>query len=121
MGETPQEKAEIEMWSRRIEYGLMDAVATYFHHATPGLGKLELYQNVDWGKKNAERSLATMLLLNQELQGKKFIAGNTFTIADITALCAVDFAAFVGILIPEDCLNLKRWYKDISSRPSAKA
>jgi glutathione S-transferase len=121
MGETAQEKAEIEMWSLRIEHGLMDAIATYFHHATPGLGKLETYQNKDWGEKSKERALATMLLLNQILQDKKFIAGNTFSIADITTLCAVDFAAFVNISIPKDYLNLTRWYIDVSSRSSAKA
>lgn len=45
MGETPTEKAEIEMWQRRVEQTLFDTVAAYFHHATPGLGTLELYQN----------------------------------------------------------------------------
>lgn len=121
MGKSPQEKAEIEMWSRRVEYGLMDTVAAYFHHATFGLGELETYQNVDWGKKNYERAIATIWLLDQVLGDRKFIAGDVFSIADITALCAMDFAIFVNIPIPEECLNMKRWYMETSSRPSAKA
>jgi glutathione S-transferase len=121
MGKTPQEKAEIEMWSRRVEYGLMDTVAAYFHHATFGLGELETYQNLDWGKKNHERAIATIWLLDQVLRDRKFIAGDVFSIADITALCAMDFAIFVNIPIPDECLNMNRWYMETSSRPSAKA
>jgi glutathione S-transferase len=121
MGKTPQDKAEIEMWSRRVENGLMDTVAAYFHHATSGLGKLETYQNVDWGNKNSERAIATIWLLDRVLRDRKFIAGDVFSIADITTLCAMDFAIFVNIPIPEECLNIKRWYTEISSRPSAKA
>lgn len=121
MGKTPQEKAEIEMWSRRIEYGLMDAVAAYFHHATLGLGELETYQNVDWGKKNREKAIENIWFLDHILQNRRFIVGDVFSIADITALCAIDFAIFVNIAIPEECLNVKRWYNDVSSRPSAKA
>ena len=121
IGKTPEEKAEIEMWQRRIEFGLMETVVAYFHHATPGLGELETYQNLEWGHKNRDYAIATIRLLDQVLSDKKFIAGDTFTIADITGLCAIDFAAFVNIAIPEDCFHVKRWYTDISSRPSAKA
>jgi glutathione S-transferase len=121
MGTIPQEKAEIEMWQRRVEYGLMETVAAYFHHATPGLGELETYQNVEWGQKNREKAVTTIQLLDKVLWGRTFIAGEKFSIADITGLCAVDFAAFVKIAIPEDCLNVKRWYAEISSRSSAKA
>ncbi len=121
MGKTPQEKAEIEMWQGRIENGLMETVAAYFHHATPGLGELETYQNVEWGQKNREKAIATIQFLDQVLSDRKFIAGDAFSVADITGLCSTDFAAFVNIAIPEDCINVKRWYTDISSRPSAKA
>lgn len=119
MGTVSKEKAEIEMWQRRVEYGLLDAVAAYFHHATPGLGNLETYQNPDWGRKNRDKAVETMQLLNRVLKDRKFIAGDKFSIADITGLCAVDFAAFVDINIPENCLNLKRWYQEVSDRPSA--
>ncbi len=60
MGRTPEEQAAVDMWQRRVEDGLMNAVGAYFHHATPGLGKIELYQNKEWGEKNRERAIATM-------------------------------------------------------------
>jgi glutathione S-transferase len=54
-------------------------------------------------------------------KGRQFIAGDHYTIADITALCALDFARFAGIELPEACANLKRWHGAVSSRPSAQA
>lgn len=121
MGTTPEESAEIEMWHRRIENSLMVAVATYFHHATPGLGELETYRNASWGQKNREKAIATFDLLDEVLKNRRFFAGDAFSIADITGLCAVDFAHFVNIPVPEECLNVKRWYAEVSSRPTASA
>lgn len=121
MGETPVEKAVVEMWQRRVESTMFDTVATYFHHGTPGLGALELYQNDGWGKKNREHFLAGMRKLDAHLEKRDFVAGDKFSIADITAVCAVDYGAFVDETIPEDCTNLRRWYDTVSSRPSAAA
>jgi glutathione S-transferase len=59
--------------------------------------------------------------LNEQLAGKEFIAGNFFSIADITTLVLVDFAAWMKITIPEDATHLRRWYDAVSSRPSAAA
>ena len=121
MGRAPKEQAAIDMWQRRVEDGLMNAVGAYFHHATPGLGKIELYQNKEWGEKNRERAIATMHWLDQELADRQFIAGERFSIADITALCGIDYARFCGIGIPAAYTNLQRWYDQVSSRPSAGA
>ncbi len=121
MGDTPAEQAAVSMWQRRVEEGLMDASTTYFHHATPGLGELELYQNKDWGMKSRERTIATMKWLDKELAGKPFIAGSSFSIADITALCAIDFVMFAEIATLDSYPNLKRWYGEVSARDSAKA
>lgn len=121
MGGTPAEQANVSMWQRRVEEGLMDASVAYFHHATPGLGELELYQNKDWGMKNHERTIATVKTLDAELADKKFIAGDDFSIADITALCAIDFAVFAEIVSVDDYPNVKRWHDDVSARDSAKA
>jgi glutathione S-transferase len=60
-------------------------------------------------------------VLEKRLAESEFIATERFTIADITALCAVDFARVVNIKISEEQTNLKRWYNAVSSRPSAKA
>lgn len=121
MGSSPEQKARVEMWQRRVESSLMNAVATYFHHATPGLGELETYQNPDWGKHCRDRAVATMKLLDDELASREFIAGDDFSIADITALCAIDFAKAIDIAIPAGYANLQRWHAAVSSRPSASA
>jgi len=116
MGDTPAEQAAVSMWQRRVEEGLMDASTTYFHHATPGLGELELYQNKDWGMKSRERTIATMKWLDKELAGKPFIAGSSFSIADM-----IDFVMFAEIATLDSYPNLKRWYGEVSARDSAKA
>ncbi len=120
-GTTPAEKAAVEMWQRRVEGGLMATVSTYFHHATRGLGTLETYQNKEWGEKSGERAVASMHLLDTQLEDKAFIAGDGFSIADITALCAIDFARDCGIDVPSDAANLRAWYDRVSSRQSASA
>ena len=57
--------------------------------------------------------------LNARLANQKYIAGDNYSIADITALCAIDFAKLLEIELPEDYEHARRWYADVSSRPSA--
>ncbi len=121
MGRTAEEKALIEMWQRRVENSLTNTVATYFHHATEGLGEPDRYRNREWGEKNKEKASSTMKQLNNQLAENKYIAGDKFSIADITALCAIDFAAAVNISIPDKCHHLTRWYSEVSQRQSAAA
>jgi len=118
MGDSPAEKATIEMWERRVAQTLFDTVAFCFHHGTEGLGELELYQNKEWGEKNREFFRSGLEKLNDLLGERDFIAGKNFSVADITAYCAVGYAAYVDEDIPEDCSNLRRWYTNISQRPS---
>lgn len=121
LGATPADQGKIDMWQRRVEEGLFNSILTYFHHATPGLGDLELYQNKDWGENNRERAHKTMRWLDRELANRPYVAGDAYSIADITALCGIDFCKFVELDIPADCANLQRWYDEVASRPSAAA
>ena len=121
MGSTAEEKAAVEMWQRRVENSLANTVATYFHHATEGLGEQDRYRNKEWGEKNREKAISAMRQLEIQLAKNKFIVGDKFSIADITALCAIDFAAAVNIPIPDECRHLKRWYAEVSQRQSAAA
>jgi len=121
MGITAEEKARIEMWQRRVENSLANTVATYFHHATNGLGEPDRYRNKEWGEKNREKAISAMKQLEIQLAENKFIAGDKFSIVDITALCAIDFAAAVNISIPDECHHLTRWYSEVSQRQSAAA
>ena len=121
MGSTAEEKASIEMWQRRVEQSLANALGTYFHHATDGLGEADRYRNKEWGEKNRETAMKSMQQLHEQLAENEFIAGDTFSVADITALCAIDFAAAINIPMPGSLQHLKRWYAAVSQRQSAAA
>ena len=121
-GETPKERAVIHMMQRRAEADLLDAVATYFHQATPGLGPdIEGEQCAEWGERQRTRALSGMRYFDEVLAEKPFIAGDNFTMADITAFAGLIFADFAKIDVPAECTNLKAWRERVASRPSAAA
>ena len=118
-GRNAKERAVIHMMQRRAEAGLLDAAATFFHHATPGLGpSIEDYQNHEWGEKNRERAVAGMRYLDQVLATQPFLAGDRFTMVDITAFAGLAYAAFAQIEIPAGLDRLTSWRERIASRPS---
>ncbi|MEM8838106.1 MAG: glutathione S-transferase [Pseudomonadota bacterium] len=118
-GKTPQERGVIGMMQRRVESGLLEAVGTYFHVATDGLGPdLERVHNKEWGNMQRERALATMHYLDDVLKSQAYIAGDRFTDADITAIAGLKFAAFAKIDIPANLTALKEWYDRVQKRPS---
>jgi len=118
-GRNAKERAVIHMMQRRAEAGLLDAAATFFHHATPGLGpRIEDYQNREWGEKNRERAVASMRYLDQVLAAQPFLAGDRFTMVDITAFAGLAYAAFAQIEIPAGLDRLASWRERIASRAS---
>ncbi len=120
-GRTAKERAVIHMMQRRAEAGLLDAVGAYFHHATPGLGpKLETNQCSEWGVRQKEQAIAGMKYLDGVLAKQPYLAGATFSMADITAFAGLGFADFAKIEIPGDCANLKGWRARVAERPSIK-
>jgi glutathione S-transferase len=121
-GGTARERAIIHMMQRRTEAGLLDAVASYFHHATPGLGpQIETYQNKEWGERNRERAVEGMRYLDAVLGKQTFVAGDRFTMADITAYAGLIFADFAKIAIPAELSNLVSWRANVGARPSVKS
>ena len=118
-GRNAKERAVIHMMQRRAEAGLLDAAATFFHHATPGLGpRIEDYQNREWGEKNRERAVAGMRYLDQVLGAQPFLAGDRFTMVDITAFAGLAYAAFAKIDVPAGLDRLTSWRQRIAGRPS---
>lgn len=98
------------MMNLRAENGLMNAVGAYFHHATPGLGPdLETWQCAEWGNRQKEVAAATMVYLDRVLEKSAFIAGERFSIADITAFAGLVFADFAKLEIPETLRHLQAW------------
>ena len=121
-GTTPLEKGTIHMMSRRAELELLDAISVYFHHATPGLGpKVELYQNAEWGLRQRDRALRAMAYFDGLLKTQPYIAGTTFSMADITVIGAFIFAAIVKLEVPTQFTALHAWHRRMQERPSVQA
>jgi glutathione S-transferase len=121
MGKDFREQAFIEMWNRRIELGLFGTAGRAFQH-TNELFKERLKQIPEYGESQREATKQQMKWLDAQIGSKPFIAGDRFTIADITAEVGVDFAAqMAGVPIDPALKNLTRWHQAVSSRPSAKA
>ena len=121
MGIDARDRALVEMWQRRMELELMQPISHCFRHTNEALKPLEPVQVGEWGELNRSRAEARMRQLDGELAGHPFIAGERYSIADITALVAVDFGRAIKLQIADDCANLKRWHEAVSARPSAKA
>lgn len=121
MGGDAREKAIVEMWQRRMELGYLYAVMHTFRHTHPHMAALEVPQVAEWGEVNRPRVLEMLDFLDAELVDRPFVAGENFSIADITALVATDFMKPAKIERPESLTNLARWYDAVSARPSAAA
>lgn len=114
-------RAKVEMWQRRMELGLMQAVTSAFRHLHPAMAKLEVPQVPDWGEANKPRALEMLRVLDEQLGSNRFVAGDAYSVADITAMVTVDFMKPARVARPEGLANLERWHAEVSSRPSAKA
>ena len=120
-GRSGIDAALIEMWERRIEHYLFAPVTHVFRHLHPAMKSLEVPQVPAWGEANKARVLDALRLLDRELAAKPYIAGESFTVADITALVAVDWLRVARLSMPDECANLRRWHGEVSARPSATA
>jgi glutathione S-transferase len=119
-GNDAWQRAQVEMWMRRIEFALMSRIGAVWintHKYTAHLGT----QYKDYGEASRLRSLKALHWLNDELKGREFLATDTFSMADIVALTTIDFATFIGIETPPELTNLQAWHAGVSARPSAGA
>lgn len=119
-GTGPTDRALVEMWQRRMELSLLVPVSHAFQH-THQFFAGRITQVADYGaaaKATAERQLQW---LDGQLGDRAYVAGDRYTVADITAVVAVDFGRVSGIRIKPEQKNLARWHADVSSRPSATA
>jgi glutathione S-transferase len=119
-GESAAERAKVEMWQRRMELGLFNMVTGCFQN-THDFFKGRIKQSPDYGEVCRHNALDRIAWLDGQLATRKFIAGDKYTVADITALCAIDFGRAAQIRVPPELENVNRWHREVSSRPSAKA
>jgi glutathione S-transferase len=120
-GRNPLEKARVEMWQRRAELDFFFPIALAFRHSHPAMVEMEKPQIPQLVELNRPRALAFARFLDSELANRRFLAGDCFTIADITAEVAADFAAPARIKFPDELVHFARWRAEVSGRPSAKA
>jgi len=121
LGRDLREQAEIERWNRRMELELFNPIARTFQNTNP-IFQGRFKQFPEYGE--AQRALVYQRLerMDRELDGHEFVAGDRFTIADITALVAIDLGSrLADIKVPPKLTNLTRWHEKLSKRASAKA
>ena len=120
MGRDAEERPWIEMWNRRMEIEVLFTIAQTFRN-THEFFAGRIQQVPDWAEVCRDVALRRLQWLDEELADRAFIAGDRFSIADITALVGIDFGRACGIRIDPGHKNLQRWHEAVSSRPSAKA
>lgn len=121
-----RDRAIVEMWERRAETEAFPGASEVFRNSHPAFAGrglpgfvepvAQIPALVDRGRQRLERFFRR---IDARLAGNPFIAGPRFTVADITALCATDFACkVVKLAVPEECANVRRWHEEVSDRPS---
>ena len=121
MGEGAFGRANVEMWQRRVEQGLFQSVAQVFRHLHPRMSHLEVPQVQAWGEANRVKVEDELVRLDKQLANSPFIAGDKYSIADITAFVAVEFMKPAKLEFSHSLRNITRWRGEISARPSAHA
>jgi len=120
-GRGAREIAQIEMWNRRLELHLLYPVMHVFRNTHPAMKQLEVPQVPAWAEANKPRIAECLRIFDREIKHMPFVAGDRYSVADITGLVAVDFMKRANLAVPEECANVQRWHAQVSARPSANA
>ena len=120
-GRGAKEVATVEMWQRRVEFHLLVPISNVFRHLHPAMKPMEVPQVADWGEANKPKVTEFLALLDRELKNRQYVAGDRYSVADITALICVDFLKPAKLAVPEGLEHVHRWHAEVSARPSAKA
>jgi glutathione S-transferase len=109
----------IRMMIKRAEIEFLDPTSVYFHYARPGLGPdVEIYQNAEWGERMRDEALRGARCFDEVLSTRPHVAGEMFSMADITIVAAFVFAEIVKLEIPPRLGNLHAWHNRMFARPS---
>jgi glutathione S-transferase len=120
-GSDNADRARVEMWNRRMEFEIFLNFGGWFRN-THEFFKGRIPQVAEYGEVSRDALFGRMDWLDGELADREFIAGDRYTVADITAQCAFDFFGKILKSLPSaEQKNLSRWYEGVSARPSAKA
>lgn len=119
-GRTAVEKALVDQWIRRVEFAVMMPVGNFWRHAHPYTAAL-LNQFKEFGESNKETYVGAQKYLDRELEGREFLVGDSYTMADICLLSTVDFAEWIGLPVEDQFKYLTAWRERVKARPSAAA
>lgn len=120
-GADAKNMAVVEMWERRMEFHLLGPISQVFRNSHPAMKEMEVPQVPAWADANKPRVMDFLALLDRELKDRRYVAGDKYTVADITGMIAVDFMKPAKLVMPDALSHVKRWYDEVSARPSAKA
>jgi glutathione S-transferase len=120
-GRTPLERDRVEMWQRNAEWRLLLPIAQVFRHTHPHMADMERPQIRDWAEANRPRALRSLELFDRALANREYLAGDRFTVADITGLVALDFTRPARIAIPPEFGKGLGWRARLAARPRAPA
>jgi len=127
MGASRLERAQVSMWNAKVEQlGLMSMMDA-FRNAAKGLagralpGRESYEQIPELAERGRKRVLQFFYRLNEQLADNAFVAGDSYSVADISAMVLVDFAGWIKLAVPDDAVHVARWYAEVSKRPSAAA
>ena len=120
-GADAKDAALVEMWERRVEFHLLAPISHVFRNSHPAMKEMEVPQVPAWAEANKPRVMDFLELLDRELKGRHYIAGDRYSVADITGMISVDFLKPAKLSVPDGLTSLKRWHDEVSARPSAKA
>lgn len=120
LGTDAKDRALVEMWQRRMELEVAIPIMQVFRN-THAFFKGRIPQVPEYGEVCRQAATSRLRWLDGELAGRKFVAGDRFSIADITLLVGIDFGRVSNLRIDPEQKNLQRWYDEVSARPSAKA
>lgn len=126
LGRTLMERVLVREWCQKIYVDGIGAVAEAFRNSTPGFkgralpGQISFDQMPELVARGKARLSSFWKMLDKHLDGRDFVVGDAFSMADIDGIVTVDFAGWIKEAIPEECANVKRWYDAVSNRPSVK-
>ena len=120
MGRTAVERAQVEMWNRRMELEILLPLIHVFGH-THEMWKGVHTQVAEWGELCRENSLNRLAWLDGEIAGRDYNVNDNYSVADITLQCALVLGKAVGVRVPEELDNVNAWFARVAARPTARA
>ena len=114
-------RAQVEMWQRRVEFGLFNAVGAVFRHLHPAMATMEQPQVPEWGEVNKAKVFRFLDILDDHLSRHHFLCEDGFSVADITGLVSLDFMKPAKLAVPEQLVHVRRWHETLKARPSSAA